>query len=129
MDEETAIAKTRAAQGAWEAEVLAKRLAGTGERKSTFTTLSGDLEVRRLYTPLDVEHLDYMRDLGFPGAFAFTREGDPMMYRGSLWVSSQYSGFGSAEDANERYRYLLSQGQKRLFIAMRVMWRRSVGAG
>ncbi|MGI6574986.1 MAG: acyl-CoA mutase large subunit family protein [bacterium] len=86
------------------------------ERKDTFTTASG-IEVKPLYTPQDLEQLNYNRDLGFPGEYPFTRGIHPTMYRGRLWSMRQYSGFGTAEESNRRYKYLLKQGQTGLSIA------------
>lgn len=88
----------------------------TPERYEKFLTGS-NLEVNRLYTPLDVQEMDYMRDLGFPGEYPFTRGIQPTMYRGRLWTMRQYAGFGTAEESNKRYKYLLSQGQTGLSVA------------
>ncbi|MDQ7819959.1 MAG: methylmalonyl-CoA mutase family protein [Armatimonadota bacterium] len=74
------------------------------------------LPIRRLYTPADVR-ADYLRDLGFPGEFPYTRGIYPTMYRGRLWTMRQYAGYGTAEESNRRFRYLLSQGQTGLSIA------------
>src|SRR5579864_2841897 len=79
------------------------------------TTLSG-LPVEPLYSELDVD-LDYERDLGSPGEYPFTRGVYPSMYRGRLWTMRQFAGFGTAEDTNERFRYLLAQGQTGLSVA------------
>ena len=74
-------------------------------------------EVAPLYTPEDVRHIDYDRDLGYPGEFPFTRGVYPSMYRGRLWTFREYSGFGTAEDSNARYRALLDQGMTGLSVA------------
>jgi methylmalonyl-CoA mutase N-terminal domain/subunit len=100
----------------WEREVLEPVLKRAPERKKVFTTEEG-IEVRRLYTPLDLEGWDYLEKLGFPGAYPFTRGVYPTMYRGRPWTIRQYAGYGSAEDTNERYRYLLSIGQTGLSMA------------
>ncbi len=100
----------------WQREVLSARLAHSPERLERFTTISGR-PVRRLYTPLDVQGLDYVRDLGFPGEFPYTRGVQPTMYRGRLWTMRQFSGYGSAEETNRRYQYLLQQGQMGLSVA------------
>jgi methylmalonyl-CoA mutase N-terminal domain/subunit len=100
----------------WERDTLAPRLADAPERAVPFTTVSG-MPVRRLYTPADVAGLAYCRDLGFPGEYPFTRGVHPTMYRGRLWTMRQFSGFGSAEETNQRYRYLLAQGQTGLSVA------------
>jgi len=75
------------------------------------------MEVAPLYTPEDVQHIDYARDLGYPGAFPFTRGVYPSMYRGRLWTFREYAGFGTAEDTNTRYRALLAQGMTGLSVA------------
>lgn len=106
----------RKAKEAWEQGTLAKVTARFPERKAEFTTLSG-MPVERLYTPLDTAELDYERDLGFPGQYPYTRGVQPTMYRGRLWTMRQYAGFGTAEESNERYKYLLEQGQTGLSVA------------
>jgi methylmalonyl-CoA mutase N-terminal domain/subunit len=85
------------------------------ERDGLFTTISG-LENEPLYTPENVE-IDYDRDLGYPGAFPFTRGVYPSMYRGRLWTMRQFAGFGTAEETNARFRYLLDHGQTGLSTA------------
>jgi len=91
-------------------------LDATPERQKSFTTISNH-EIRRLYTPLDVEGLDYERDLGNPGEFPYTRGIHPTMYRGKLWTMRQFAGFGTAKDSNKRYHYLLEHGQTGLSVA------------
>jgi methylmalonyl-CoA mutase N-terminal domain/subunit len=80
-----------------------------------FSTISG-LENEPLYAPERVE-IDYDRDLGYPGAYPFTRGVYPSMYRGRLWTMRQFAGFGTAEETNERFRYLLEHGQTGLSTA------------
>ena len=109
------IEKIKKKKEAWQAEVE-KGLAKRPERKKKFTTLSG-LPVERFYTPDDLADFDYERDLGFPGQYPFTRGVQPTMYRGRLWTMRQYAGFGTAEESNERYKYLLEQGQTGLSVA------------
>jgi methylmalonyl-CoA mutase, N-terminal domain len=87
-----------------------------GERDADFETLSGE-PLEPLYTPEDVEGLDYDRDLGYPGEYPFTRGVYPTMYRGRLWTMRQFAGFGSPEQTNERYKYLLRHGQGGLSVA------------
>ena len=99
----------------WEEGPLAKTLQRSPERSDGFNTSS--LDVARLYTPLDIADLDYERDLGFPGEYPFTRGVQPTMYRGRLWTMRQYAGFGTAEESNQKFRYLLSQGQTGLSVA------------
>jgi methylmalonyl-CoA mutase N-terminal domain/subunit len=86
------------------------------QRDVSFTTVSGE-ELEPLYTPEDVGDLDYGDDLGYPGLFPFTRGIQPSMYRGRLWTMRQFAGFGSAEDTNRRYRFLLEKGQTGLSVA------------
>ncbi|HDH96472.1 MAG TPA: methylmalonyl-CoA mutase, partial [Proteobacteria bacterium] len=100
----------------WEETTLKKALDRFPERKERFTTVSG-IEIDRLYTPEHIEDVDYLRDLGFPGEYPFTRGVQPTMYRGRFWTFRQYSGFGSAEDTNRRFKYLLEHGQTGLSIA------------
>ncbi len=100
----------------WKKETLEKSLARMKERKEKFESSSG-YEIERLYTPLHVEDKDYLQELGFPGEYPFTRGIQPTMYRGRFWTMRQYAGFGTAEESNERYRYLLSQGQTGLSVA------------
>ncbi|MGA7733424.1 MAG: methylmalonyl-CoA mutase family protein [Chloroflexia bacterium] len=100
----------------WEEESLNPALARWPERASHFATAS-DIEVDRLYTPESVENLDYESDLGYPGQFPFTRGVQPTMYRGRLWTMRQYAGYGTADESNRRYHYLLAQGQTGLSVA------------
>lgn len=97
-------------------EVVAKSIAKVPERKSPFMSTSG-YEIKRVYTPEDIEHLDYVDDLGFPGDYPFTRGVQPTMYRARFWTMRQYAGFGTAEESNKRYKYLLQQGQTGLSVA------------
>src|SRR6476659_9606489 len=86
------------------------------EREALFETISGQ-EVKPLYTEEDREGSDPDRDLGFPGEFPYTRGVQPSMYRGRLWTMRQFAGFGSAEDTNERFHYLLKHGVDGLSVA------------
>ncbi len=99
----------------WEERVLAPVLRKQPEREEQFETASG-IPVERFYTPDDVG-VDYLADLGFPGAFPFTRGVQPTMYRGRLWTMRQYAGYATAAASNERYKYLLTQGQTGLSVA------------
>ncbi len=112
---EEALATLSRAVHAWEEGPLAKTLSRQPEREGTFATSSQ--QVQRLYTPLDVAELDYNRDLGFPGEYPFTRGVQPTMYRGRFWTMRQYAGFGTAEESNQKFRFLLSQGQTGLSVA------------
>jgi len=100
----------------WEEKVVKKTLARSPERKARFETTSG-IEIKRLYTPADTADLDYDKALDFPGQYPFTRGVQPTMYRGRFWTMRQYAGFGTAEESNRRYRYLLEQGQTGLSVA------------
>ncbi|NHM25744.1 methylmalonyl-CoA mutase family protein [Desulfofundulus sp. TPOSR] len=86
------------------------------DRDFRFETVSG-MEVKDLYTPLDIEDLDYERDLGFPGEYPFTRGVYRNMYRGRLWTMRQFAGFATAKESNKRYKYLLEKGQTGLSVA------------
>jgi methylmalonyl-CoA mutase, N-terminal domain len=100
----------------WEENKLDKVLTRFPERRKEFKTVS-ELPVERLYTPADVEGMDYLEDLGYPGEYPYTRGVQPTMYRGRLWTMRQYAGFASAEESNTRYKYLLEQGQTGLSVA------------
>ena len=100
----------------WRASTRAQAIASTPERRARFETSSG-VEIADLYTPADVAGLDEERDLGRPGEYPFTRGVQPTMYRGRLWTMRQYAGFATAAETNERFRYLLAQGQTGLSVA------------
>ena len=100
----------------WEKTTLNKAISKSPERESSFKTTS-HIELKRLYTPLDVADLDYCGELGFPGEFPFTRGVQPTMYRGRLWTMRQYAGFATPEETNKRYKYLLEHGQTGLSVA------------
>src|SRR3990172_2950433 len=104
------ISRIRAARERWEKEVLAPAIAKSPERRKRFVSTSGET-IERLYTPLDLENIDPLADAGFPGEYPFTRGVQPTMYRGRFWTMRQYAGFGDALESNQRYRYLLAQGQ------------------
>jgi methylmalonyl-CoA mutase N-terminal domain/subunit len=91
-------------------------LAKRPERYKVFETGSGDV-VKRLYTPLDIENLDYMNDLGLPGQYPYTRGVQPTMYRGQFWTMRMYAGFATAEESNKRYKFLVEQGSSGLSVA------------
>jgi methylmalonyl-CoA mutase N-terminal domain/subunit len=99
----------------WETTVARKAVERNGERQSEFHTTS--TETRRLYTPLDVADIDFDRDVGEPGEFPYTRGVQPTMYRGRLWTMRQYAGFGTATESNQRFKFLLQQGQTGLSVA------------
>ncbi len=100
----------------WRAGARAMAVATTPERRASFRT-SSDVEIGDLYAPADVAGLDEDRDLGRPGEYPFTRGVQPTMYRGRFWTMRQYAGFATAAETNERFRYLLEQGQTGLSVA------------
>ena len=100
----------------WEKNHYSKHKKKHSERKSKFENLSWN-EIKNLYTPNDISHLDYIKDIGFPGVFPFLRGVHPTMHRGRLWTFRQFSGFGSAEETNQRYKYLLDHGETGLSVA------------
>ena len=104
------------AEAAWEKNILEPLLKKTPERQKEFTTISGH-PIRRLYTEADLSGWDKDRDLGLPGEPPYARGIHATMYRGRLWTMRQFAGFGTAEDTNQRFRYLLSQGQTGLSTA------------
>ena len=103
-------------QDKWEETTLHKSTSRFPERKEHFLTTSSE-PIKRLYTPLDVADLEYERDLGFPGEYPFTRGVHATMHRGRPWTMRMFAGFGSAEETNERYKYLLEQGNMGLSVA------------
>ncbi|MGH7398681.1 MAG: methylmalonyl-CoA mutase family protein, partial [Candidatus Rokuibacteriota bacterium] len=109
-------ARFEQARREWEEQTLKPALGRAAERPGPFADSSG-APVERLHTPADTSADDYVRDLGFPGEFPFTRGVQPTMYRGRLWTMRQYAGFGSATETNRRFRYLLEQGQTGLSVA------------
>ena len=100
----------------WQETTLAATLKRFPERQERFETSSG-INVSPVYAPQDMPDFDYSAALGYPGEYPFTRGIQPTMYRGRLWTMRQYAGFGTAEESNRRYRYLLEQGQTGLSIA------------
>jgi methylmalonyl-CoA mutase N-terminal domain/subunit len=108
--------RIRQAKEAWTRQTLRETVARLPEREGPLTTTSG-IPLERLYTPLDLAERDYQTALGLPGEYPFTRGVQPSMYRGRFWTMRQYAGFGTAEESNQRYKYLLSQGQTGLSVA------------
>jgi methylmalonyl-CoA mutase, N-terminal domain len=100
----------------WEQASLKKTLASMPERQDPFITTSSE-PINRLYTPLDVADKDYLDDLGLPGEYPYTRGVHPTLHRGKLWTMRMFAGFGTAEETNRRFKYLLEQGQTGLSIA------------
>jgi methylmalonyl-CoA mutase N-terminal domain/subunit len=100
----------------WEETTLKKVIDKFPELQPEFKTLS-EIPVNRIYTPTDLKGMDYESELGFPGEYPYTRGVQPTMYRGRLWTMRQYAGFGTAEESNKRYKYLLEHGGSGLSVA------------
>ncbi|MBN1936674.1 MAG: methylmalonyl-CoA mutase family protein [Anaerolineae bacterium] len=100
----------------WQSTTLKQVTDRYPERRKQFSTPSG-IPVDATYTPGDIADQDYLRDQGFPGEYPFTRGVQPNMYRGRLWTMRQYAGFATAQESNQRYKYLLDQGQTGLSVA------------
>ena len=100
----------------WEEEILKKHLEKHPEWKDEFITTSS-VPIKRLYTPEEIKDFDYLRDLNFPNQYPFTRGVQPTMYRGRLWTMRMFSGFGTPEETNQRYKYLLDHGETGLSVA------------
>jgi methylmalonyl-CoA mutase N-terminal domain/subunit len=113
-DEE--VRRVEEARQQWEGGPLKRVLNRFPEQKPEYVTSSG-VTVKRVYTPEDTADLDYLRDLNFPGQYPYTRGVQPTMYRGRFWTMRQYAGFATAEESNQRYKYLLEQGQTGLSVA------------
>jgi methylmalonyl-CoA mutase N-terminal domain/subunit len=114
--DEQKLTEIHAALRQWEQATLKKSLDKMPERRDDFMTESS-VPVNRLYTPLDVAGQDYLRDIGLPGEYPFTRGVHPTGYRGKLWTMRMFAGFGTAEETNARYKYLLQQGNTGLSVA------------
>ncbi len=115
MFDEKAIGEIKEEYKKW-SDKLEGTLAKRPERKAEFANTSG-IPLKRVCTPLDAADFDYMKEIGLPGEYPYTRGVQPTMYRGRLWTMRQYAGFGTAEDTNRRYRFLLDQGQTGLSVA------------
>jgi methylmalonyl-CoA mutase N-terminal domain/subunit len=116
MFDERELQKIKKERQRWETTKVPNWIEWHPERKNEFSTLSG-ISAKRLYTPENVKRLDYLKDLGFPGEHPFTRGLHATMYRGRLWTMRQFSGFGTAEQTNQRFKYLLKEGETGLSIA------------
>ena len=116
MYERRKLEEIRQSEEQWQETSLGKNLAQRPERKERFITTSSE-PIERLYTPLDVPDLDYLAELGFPGEYPYTRGIHPTMHRGRMWTMRMFAGFGTAEETNARFKYLLEQGQTGLSIA------------
>ncbi|MEF8784716.1 MAG: methylmalonyl-CoA mutase family protein [Haloarculaceae archaeon] len=117
MFEQDDLDEIRSAKEEWESESYDPTVERFGERKDTFTTDTEGQEVDSLYTPADLDDFDYEEDLGFPGEEPYTRGVYPTMYRGRLWTMRQYAGMGTAAETNERFNYLIDEGQTGLSTA------------
>lgn len=100
----------------WEKTTLHQGLSSFPERRDRFITTSSE-EINRLYTPLDIAEMDYLSDLGLPGEYPYTRGVHPTLHRGRMWTMRMFSGFGTAQETNQRFKYLLDQGQTGLSVA------------
>jgi len=107
--------KLQEAKAKYDAQVE-KVLNKIPERKAEFVNTSG-IPIQRVYTPLDMQEFDYLKQLGMPGQYPYTRAVQPTAYRGRFWTMRQYAGFGTAEETNERYHFLLKSGQTGLSVA------------
>ncbi len=116
MYDEEFLESLQHALDAWEKSTLQPALEKRPERKERFITTSSET-VERIYTPLDNSNANYMQKLGFPGEFPFTRGVHATMHRGRLWTQRMFAGFGTAEETNQRFKYLLDQGQTGLSVA------------
>ncbi|WP_411968151.1 methylmalonyl-CoA mutase [Haloferax sp. YSSS75] len=116
MYDDEELASIREARDQWESETRDPFLEKGGERKDRFATVSNH-EVDDIYTPTDVADLDYEDDLGFPGEAPYTRGVYPTMFRGRTWTMRQFAGFGTAQETNERFHYLIENGQTGLSTA------------
>ena len=106
----------RQALDEWTKKTLNQTLTRIPERRQQFLTTSSE-PVNRLYTPLDIADMDYLQDMGLPGEYPYTRGVHPTLYRGRPWTMRMFAGFGTAEETNQRFRYLLEQGQTGLSTA------------
>ena len=109
--------KIRAEKNRWIQNVLRPNLKLLPERLPVFTTVSNLLIDELLYAPSDISVLDYLKDIGFPGEYPFTRGTYPSMYRGRIWTMREFAGYGTAEETNKRFKYLLKKGQTGLSVA------------
>jgi methylmalonyl-CoA mutase N-terminal domain/subunit len=116
MFDEKNIHKIRKERQRWEQTTLPRWTKQSKERRIEFRNTS-DTFIKGLYTPEDIKSMDYVRDLGFPGEYPFLRGVHATMYRGRLWTMRQFSGFGTAAQTNQRFKYLLNEGENGLSIA------------
>ena len=100
----------------WEQQLYKKAIKENPELKTKFKNLS-EIDIKHLYTPEDIKDVEYLKEIGFPGEYPFLRGVHPNLYRGRLWTMRQFAGFGSAEETNKRYHYLLGHGETGLSVA------------
>ena len=100
----------------WTNEIVKKSLEKVPERKRVFKNLS-NIKLNSLYTPDDIKNMDYMKDLGFPGEYPYTRAAQPTSYRARFWTMRQFAGLGNAKETNKRFKYLIANGQTGLSVA------------
>jgi methylmalonyl-CoA mutase N-terminal domain/subunit len=116
MPDDAELKKIKSKKQEWEEGTLKKVIEKHPESKEQFITTSS-VPIKRLYTPDDISEFEYMKNLGFPGDYPFTRGVQASMYRGRIWTMRMFSGFGTAEETNERYKYLLDHGETGLSVA------------
>jgi len=116
MFDKKEIGKIKQKKEDWEEKVYQKNIEKKEERKEKFENLSSN-EIKNLYTPTDIADINYLKDIGFPGQYPFLRGVYPTMHRARLWTMRQFAGFGSAEETNKRYKYLLEHGETGLSVA------------
>ena len=116
MFDEKTVNELKKERERWEKTTLSNWIRQCSERKNEYRNTSNML-IKRLYTPEDAKTLDYVRDLGFPGEYPFTRGVHATMYRGRLWTMRMFAGFGTAEHTNQRFKYLLKEGESGLSTA------------
>ncbi len=116
MFDQRKLAEIKKQRQKWEKTTVPNWVRRHPERKNDFSTVSG-IPIKRLYTPEDIKDLDYSKDLGFPGEPPFTRGLHATMYRGRFWTMRMFAGFGTAEQTNKRFKYLLKEGETGLSVA------------
>jgi methylmalonyl-CoA mutase N-terminal domain/subunit len=116
MDDSNKLKRIDSQLKAWENGTLKEAITKHSERKPEFVTTSS-VPIKRLFLPTDIADFEYSERLGYPGEYPYTRGVHPTMYRGRLWTMRMFSGFGSAEESNLRYKYLLEHGETGLSIA------------
>ncbi|NLJ59029.1 MAG: methylmalonyl-CoA mutase family protein [Tissierellia bacterium] len=116
MFDKEKLARISESKKKWEENELTKALNRAPEQKEEFKSGSGSI-VNRLYTPEDIADIDYEKEIGFPGQYPYLRGYQPTMYRGRTWTMRMYAGFATAEESNERYKYLVDQGSTGLSVA------------